>query len=216
MDLVAVQILLLSQGDCSLEEHTQDFLDLLHLIHYADARPSGDISRVCGLGASSSSSSKSPSSLMMLPSTKSVSSPITKSVLLMMLPPSLAPPLLMPYSYSAVSADSLQLPLHLTSRIRLGLPVHQLRQGVSIPWLHLAPSSESQTPPHPVDLSAPSSLRALPWSVITLVVPQTSIPPATPCPSTLLAPSGFVQSAFYRGQHPEPGRVQCRLYTKTT
>lgn len=36
MDLAAVQILLLSQGDISLEVHRLGFLDLVHLVHYDD------------------------------------------------------------------------------------------------------------------------------------------------------------------------------------
>lgn len=37
MDLEAVQILPISQGDVrSLEEHTQDILDLVYVIHYND------------------------------------------------------------------------------------------------------------------------------------------------------------------------------------
>lgn len=36
MDLAAVKILLLSQGNQSLERHTQAFLDLQHLVHYDD------------------------------------------------------------------------------------------------------------------------------------------------------------------------------------
>lgn len=37
MDLAAVRILLLSQGNQSLEAHTQAFLELQHLVHYDDA-----------------------------------------------------------------------------------------------------------------------------------------------------------------------------------
>ncbi|ROL49488.1 hypothetical protein DPX16_15814 [Anabarilius grahami] len=36
MDLAAVQILLLSQGDLSLEAHTQRYLDLVPFVHYDD------------------------------------------------------------------------------------------------------------------------------------------------------------------------------------
>lgn len=38
MDLAAVKILFLSQGECSLKRHTQDFLDLYHLVHYDDSQ----------------------------------------------------------------------------------------------------------------------------------------------------------------------------------
>lgn len=36
MDLTVVQILLLSQGGRSLEEHTESLLDLVHLVNYDD------------------------------------------------------------------------------------------------------------------------------------------------------------------------------------
>lgn len=38
MDLAAEQIFLFSQGDRSLEEHTEDFSDLHHHVHYDEDR----------------------------------------------------------------------------------------------------------------------------------------------------------------------------------
>lgn len=53
MDFPAIKLLCLEQRDCSLEDHTRDFLDLVCLTHYLAhlLRPLGRFCSVCGVSA---------------------------------------------------------------------------------------------------------------------------------------------------------------------